>query len=33
MKEELENLINEELDKINPSIEEIYEPIREEIEE
>ena len=29
----LENLINEELDKINPSIEEIYEPIGEEIEE
>ena len=33
MKEELEALINEELDKIQPSLEEIYTPIEEEIKE
>lgn len=32
MKEELENLINEELDKMNPSLEEIYDSIGEDIE-
>ena len=33
MRDELEGLINEKLDGIKPSLEEVYEPIKEEIDQ
>ncbi len=33
MREDIEQLISEELDKTQPSLESIYEPINEEIQE